>query len=137
MFSNYLFIALLLVLWPLAFLTPEKRLRKGQKRLLWLGRLAFVWWVIGMGFYFLGFLLPNFLMPKFLSTILNYTLALPCRMGISLENLRVAAFGLERFDLAWAMIWGLPFSLLCAAVVAAAQANLKKLAPSQPQSSRV
>ncbi|HSL93652.1 MAG TPA: hypothetical protein VK905_03530 [Bacillota bacterium] len=137
MFSNYLFVALLLLLWPVAFLLPDKKVRKGQRRLLWLVRLAFMWWVVGMGFYFLGFLLPNFLMPKFLSTILNYTLALPCRLGIGLENLRVSTFGLSRFDLAWAMIWGLPFSFLGAAVVAAAQANLRRLAPLPPQSSRV
>ncbi len=137
MFSNYLFVALLLVLWPVSFLTPAHKLRKGQKRLLWLVRLAFMWWVVGMGFYFLGFLLPNILMPKFLSTILGYTLALPCRLGISLENLRVSTFSLDRFDLAWAMIWGLPFAVLCAAVVAAAQTNLRRLAPSRLQSSRV
>ncbi len=129
MLSNYLFIALLLLLWPLAFFYPENRLRKRHKRLLWLGRLAFVWWVAGMGFYFLGFLLPNFLVPRFLGTILNYTLSLPCRVGIRLEELRVAVFGLGRFDLAWAMIWGLPFALLFASLVAAAQHGLRKPAP--------
>lgn len=127
--SNYMFILLMIILWPIAFLLPADRFRRRGKRLLWVLRMAFLWWVLGMGFYLLGFLLPNILMPKPLSTLLSYTLALPCRLGVEVERYRVSLLDLARFDLAWAMIWGLPFAVLGAMLIAAMQANIRRLAP--------
>lgn len=130
MASNYIFITLLGTLWIVSFAYPAKRLKKkSQKRLLWLVRLSFTWWVIGMSYHLLGFLIPTMLVPKVVDTLLDFTLALPCRLGIGFENFRVSALELPRFDLAWAMIWGLPFAFICSALLAALQTNLKKQVP--------
>ena len=136
MLSNFIFVLLLAVLWAVSFLVPTKKLRKNRKRLVWLVRLSFVWWVIGMSYHLLGFLLPGVLLPKAISGVLSITVALPCRLGIGFEHFRINALSMPRFDLAWAMIWGLPFSFLCSSVLAALQANLKGRVPSLHRSFR-
>ena len=129
MISNYIFVALLASFWILSFFHPTKRLKKNRKRLLWLTRLAFLWWLLGMSYYLLGFLIPSMLVPKAINSLLSVTLALPCRLGIGFEHFRANALSLPRFDMAWAMIWGLPFSLVCSGLVAALQTFLKTRAP--------
>lgn len=127
MFSNYLFIFMLIVMWGLAFLVPTAKLKKkNAKRLVTLVRISTLWWVIGMTYHLLGFLLPNFLVPSVIDKMLSFTIALPCRLGIGLETLRTNALSLPRFDIAWAMLWGLPFSFLCSSLILAMQVAVKK-----------
>lgn len=126
MFSNYLFVVLLTALWLTAFVYPfKKKPRKNVKRLLTLVRTAFAWWVFGMAYRLLGFLVPNTILPDALDSILSYTVALPCRLGEGVETARVAALG-GRFDLALAMVWGLPFAFISAGLVLAMQTALVK-----------
>lgn len=104
-------------MWLAAFVHPvKKKPKKNLQRLLALIKTAFVWWVFGMAYRFLSFLVPNTMLPDALDSILSYTAALPCRLGEGVESVRVAALG-GRFDLALAMIWGLPFAFLCAGLV--------------------
>jgi hypothetical protein len=136
MLSNYLFILLLAGLWLLSFVMPTRKLRKSRKRLLWLVRLSFSWWVIGMSYHLLGFLIPNMIVPRILDDVLKVTLALPCRLGIGFEQFRTTALSLPRFDLAWAMIWGLPLAFLCSILLAALQKQIKTRVPSLHRSFR-
>lgn len=135
MFSNYFFIFMLVAMWGLAFLVPTAKLKKKNvKRLMTLVRISTLWWIIGMTYHLLGFLLPTFLVPSAIDRLLSVTIALPCRLGIGVETVRSNSLNLPRFDLAWAMLWGLPFSFLCTSLMLAVQVAVKKqtAAPRQP-----
>ena len=134
MFSNYFFIFMLVVMWCLAFMLPTAKLKKkNAKRLVTLVKISTLWWVIGMTYHLLGFLLPNFLVPSAIDRLISFTIALPCRLGIGVETVRSNALNLPRFDLAWAMMWGLPFSFFCSSLMLAAQVAVKKQAAAPRQ----
>lgn len=126
MISNYLFVALLAVMWLLAFVYPfRKKPRRNVLRLLTFLRYAFVWWVLGMSYRFLGFLVPDFILPNSLDWLLSFTVALPCRLGESIEHVRTASLG-GQFDLALAMVFGLVWSLFGSSLILASKAALKR-----------
>lgn len=126
MISNYLFVALLAVMWLLAFVYPfRKKPRRNVLRLLTLLRYAFVWWVFGMSYRFLSFLVPDFILPNSLDWLLSFTVALPCRLGEGTEHVRTAALG-GQFDLALAMVFGLVWSFFGSSLILAAKAALKR-----------
>lgn len=126
MSGNYIFVLVLAGMWSLAFLYPTAKLKKNGKRLHMLLKISSVWWILGMTYYLLGFLLPNFLVPRALDTLLSLTVSLPIRLGVGVETVRSSALGLSRFDLAWAMLWSLPFSFVCSALMLALQAAFKR-----------
>jgi len=123
---DYIFIALLVATWWAVFFLATPKKRKNRARLFLALRAAGCWWVIGMAYNFLGFLVPDRSLLGIFDKILTYTIALPCRLGISMENARVGAFGAARFDLALAMIMGLPFALLLTLALLAAVSAAKK-----------
>jgi len=134
MFSNYFFILMLAVMWGLAFALPTAKLKKKNlKRLMILVKISTVWWIAGMTYHLLGFLLPTFLVPSIVDKLFSYTIALPCRLGIGVETVRSNALNLTRFDLAWAMLWGLPFSFLCASLIMAVETAVKKHSHGAPR----
>lgn len=135
MFSNYLFVFVLAAMWGIAFVFPTKKLKKNGKRLHQMVKMSVVWWVLGMTYYLLGFLIPSILVPRFIDQLLSFTVALPCRLGVGVETVRTSALGL-RFDLAWAMLWGLPFAFLCSALSIAVQVATKRQVTSQRRSFR-
>lgn len=136
MFSNYVFIFVLIAVWAVAFALPVSRVKNNRRRLLQIIRISAIWWVLGMTYHLLGFLLPNFLVPGIIDKLLSFTVALPCRLGIGVENMLVNILNLGRFDLAWAMVWGFPFAFLCSAICLAIQYSAKKPTPSLRRSYR-
>lgn len=126
MISNYLFVALLAAMWLLSFVYPfKKKPRRNVLRVQKLIRYAFVWWVLGMSYRFLGFLVPDFILPNPLDWVLSYTVALPCRLGEGVEHVRTAALGAQ-FDLALAMVFGLIWSIFGSSLILASKATLKR-----------
>jgi len=126
MISNYIFIALLAIMWLLAFVYPlKKKPRRNVLRLLTLLRYAFMWWVLGMSYRLLGFLVPDFILPNSLDWLMSFTVALTCRLGEGTEHVRAAALG-GQFDLALAMVFALGWSLLGSSLILASQAVLKR-----------
>ncbi|MBT9151901.1 MAG: hypothetical protein DDT36_01326 [Firmicutes bacterium] len=123
---NYVFVILLAAMWWIVFLLPVPKKKKNKARLLFVVRSAGIWWVLGMSYNFLGFLMPNRSLLGVFDKILLYTIALPCRLGIGLENARVNAFALARFDLALAMILGLPWALIGSFFIYGAIAGVRK-----------
>jgi len=124
--SNYVFVSLLAALWLAAFVFPfKKKPRRNTLRLIALIRMTSVWWVLGMSHRFLSFLVPDAILPHALDVILSYTIALPCRLGEGAEHVRAASLG-TRFDLALAMVWGLPFTLVGSSLILALQTFVKK-----------
>lgn len=119
-------------MWSIVFLLPVRKKKKSKGRLLQVVRVAAVWWVLGMAYHLVGFLMPDRSLLGLFDQFLSYTISLPTRLGIGLENARVSAFASTRFDLALAMILGLPFAFVLAlGLLVVISAHKKRRAPRQ------
>jgi len=133
---NYLLLLLLAAMWAIVFLLPLRKKKRGKSRFLQVVRTAAIWWVLGMAYHLVGFLMPDRSLLGIFDKFLSYTLSLPTRLGIGLENARVGAFASARFDLALAMILGLPFAFFLALIIFVALAAQKRTSSSRQQSAR-
>lgn len=121
-------------MWAIVFLLPLSKKKKSKARFLQVVRTAAVWWVLGMAYHLVGFLMPDRSLLGIFDKFLSYTISLPTRLGIGLENARVSTFASTRFDLALAMVLGLPFAFVLALVLLVAISARKKHRSSRRQS---
>jgi len=123
-------------MWATVFLLPLRKKKKGKARFLQVVRTAGMWWVLGMAYHLVGFLIPDRSLLGVFDQFLSYTVSLPTRLGIGLENARVSAFASTRFDLALAMVLGLPFAFILALLLLVAISAQKKHRSSRQKSAR-